>query len=629
MLEPLARGLLLQALRPPDGYGLDRAIGTTFSLDLLALLRVPLAFALLDWEGEQDHARLSPLALLEALRRHADHLVIFCQAGQIGIPRYEPLYGYLENSVVEVASPAVESVFHPKVWALRFVAPRPPVLYRLLVLSRNLTFDRSWDTMLVLDGQVADRRNAFARNHPLGDFFAALTGMACRVVPERVLADVDLVQKELRHVQFEPPDGFDEVDFFPLGVRRRRFWPFETRVDRMLVISPFVSADCLAHLTEKGRDHVLVSRPETLDALTPASLARFGEVKVLSDLATPERVDENTDTGQATTDNEADRAPGDSPTGLHAKVYVADAGWKAHVWTGSANATTAAFSGNVEFLVRLSGRKSTCGVDSVLRARTDQPSFGDLLEKYQPPEEPPPDAAREALERRLEKIRHRLAALPLVARVSPAELPGLYTLALWQPSGSALDLEGASARCWPASLPETASVRVVGGRDSASEESVVAQFAAVSYEAITSFFAVDLALEDAPHRVSARFILNLPLEGAPSDRRQRVLQSLLSNKSAVLRYLLFLLAWEDLEAGRALDLITGPTAETSASAGTHLPLPLFESMVRALGRDPAKLDQVSRLVDDLKQTPEGQALLPDGFDEVWEPIWGVRQGLLA
>ena len=262
-----------------------------------------------------------------------------------------------------------------------------------------------------------------------------------------------------------------------------------------------------------------------------------------------------------------------------------------------------------------------------MRLGADQPSFGDLLEKYQPPEEPLVDGAREALERRLEKIRHRLAALPLVARVSPAELAGLYTLALWQPSGSALDLEGASARCWPASLPETTAVPLVSRRP--SEESVVAQFAAVSYEAITSFFAVDLALEDAPHRVSARFILNLPLEGAPSDRRQRVLYSLLSNKGAVLRYLLFLLAWEDLEAGRGLDWITGSATETSTSAGTQFPLPLFESMVRALARDPAKLDQVERLVNDLKQTPEGQALLPDGFDEVWEPICRMRQGLLA
>ena len=42
-------------------------------------------------------------------------------------------------------------------------------------------------------------------------------------------------------------------------------------------------------------------------------------------------------------------------TGLHAKIYVADAGWKSRIWVGSANATHAAFNRNVEFLAELEG----------------------------------------------------------------------------------------------------------------------------------------------------------------------------------------------------------------------------------------------------------------------------------
>ena len=37
-------------------------------------------------------------------------------------------------------------------------------------------------------------------------------------------------------------------------------------------------------------------------------------------------------------------------SGLHAKLYILEEGWDARLWTGSANATNAAFSGaNVEF----------------------------------------------------------------------------------------------------------------------------------------------------------------------------------------------------------------------------------------------------------------------------------------
>ena len=45
MLAPDSRALLLDALRPPRGSSLDRAVATTFTLDLEAALMVPLAFA--------------------------------------------------------------------------------------------------------------------------------------------------------------------------------------------------------------------------------------------------------------------------------------------------------------------------------------------------------------------------------------------------------------------------------------------------------------------------------------------------------------------------------------------------------------------------------------------------------
>src|ERR1022692_2852968 len=75
VLEPQERVLFTEALRPPEGYELSWAIGTTYTLDLVAALAAPLAFALFDWQ--QDDARPSapdPVPLLEALRRHAGRL---------------------------------------------------------------------------------------------------------------------------------------------------------------------------------------------------------------------------------------------------------------------------------------------------------------------------------------------------------------------------------------------------------------------------------------------------------------------------------------------------------------------------------------------------------------------------
>src|ERR1044072_614620 len=122
MLEPHQRQHLLQALRPPEGYELSFAIGTTYSLDLMALLCVPLAFAQFDWEDDAGKPAADPLALLEALRRYSDRLHVFCQAGCMSVPsKGQLLFGYLENSIFQAQAP-FGGVFHPKVWALRFTS---------------------------------------------------------------------------------------------------------------------------------------------------------------------------------------------------------------------------------------------------------------------------------------------------------------------------------------------------------------------------------------------------------------------------------------------------------------------------------------------------------------------------
>ena len=122
MLAPDDRRTLLEALRPPLGYRLDRAIGTTYSLDLQALLLAPLAFTLFGWQDDAGRPGADPLALLEAVRSHADRIRIFCQAGQIAIPRpNQLLLNYLEHSVYEVQRAGSAGRLPPEGVGPRFV----------------------------------------------------------------------------------------------------------------------------------------------------------------------------------------------------------------------------------------------------------------------------------------------------------------------------------------------------------------------------------------------------------------------------------------------------------------------------------------------------------------------------
>ena len=54
---------------------------------------------------------------------------------------------------------------------------------------------------------------------------------------------------------------------------------------------------------------------------------------------------------------------------------------------------------------------------------------------------------------------------------------------------------------------------------------------------------------------------------------------------------------------------------------------LFESLVKAVDRAPERLDHVATLIEDLGQDTDGQPLLPDGFLEIWEPIWAARKAI--
>jgi len=55
--------------------------------------------------------------------------------------------------------------------------------------------------------------------------------------------------------------------------------------------------------------------------------------------------------------------------------------------------------------------------------------------------------------------------------------------------------------------------------------------------------------------------------------------------------------------------------------------PLLESMLRALAREPSRLDAVAQVVKDLAQIEGGLSRLPPGFLEAWEPIRAAREAL--
>lgn len=348
MLNPNSRSLYTSALTPPPGMVFDEAIATTFSMDPALLLEAPVYLALMTADGQADP---DPLSVLEAIRRYSNRITVYVQRGRIQVPQIakpNPLFGFLEEMVVEVTAPG-GGVFHPKVWAIRFISPeQSSSMYRLVVLTRNMTTDQCWDLSLQLEGPIAGRKSK--SNKPLAHFFKTLPDLATGPTESGRSEQALRFADELHRVHWELPEGFDELTFYLPGTKGFDWEP--PLANRMAVISPFCSDEALRALAKKTKaPDALISRPESLSALKKETLELFVQCLHLDDAA-------------ATEDGEEDDAA-EQPfaTGLHAKFYLFETRHYVdytNVVMGSANATNAALnaSKNVEILVGLIGKKS-------------------------------------------------------------------------------------------------------------------------------------------------------------------------------------------------------------------------------------------------------------------------------
>ena len=177
MLSPDSRAVAFELFRPPSGYRLDFAVLTTYTLDLEALLVLPLSM-LAHADGGLEELLADPLRLHQAIRDAGDRVHVFVDETGIGVPRSaRRLYSMLESSVHAVRAPS-RGAFHPKVWAARFAAKDETAedLLRVAILSRNLTFDRSWDVALASEAPPGSGRRVSAFGGSNVEVMASVTG---------------------------------------------------------------------------------------------------------------------------------------------------------------------------------------------------------------------------------------------------------------------------------------------------------------------------------------------------------------------------------------------------------------------------------------------------------------------
>lgn len=596
MLAPNSRALLTKQLAPPPGYRFDAAVGTTFTLDFGAALLPPLSFSGLHDDGGTMVNRPDPVSVLESLRRVGTTLDIFCQPGEIHVPTQSghEIFAFLEPIIHEVAPPKA-GLFHPKVWFVRFADVDGDYAFRLLVQSRNLTFDNSWDTIVGLDSLKLWRRT-FAANADLSSFIAELPDLSKMPLDGARSQRIAELAEQARHIEWERPDQVDSITFHHIRPTGRNRVDFEGR--RHLIVSPFVN-DAFFTSERLGsigtnKNIAVLSRVEELDKLSEETTNRVSSYFI--------------DTMSAIDSADADS----SQLGkLHAKFYVIEPHGhrqRARLLLGSANATDAAFLRNVEFLVELEGAKKYLGVDAFM---DDDAPFRKVLADYDPTSAEPEDNDDEQWE--LERQLRSVAAVSHTATVSEKSSLGDasagYCVRLTAdapyslPAGWTVSLAFLSDRTTAQTVPGTTDVLDL-------------EFGPFASADITAFVILTVTNDSG---TSASTVIRASLINPPSDRLDRIMERQIDTPEKFMRLISLMLQLGD--AAPALGAETNRFDSSPTSSKTIWGAPgTLEALLRVVADAPGSLIDVDRQMRRFSELDDASSIVPAGFARLWTEV---------
>ncbi len=582
-----------ELLCPPPGYLLQTAVGTTYALNLEVLLGIPLALAAhgLLVENKPDEG----IMLLDALRKYAARINLFCEAGNIAVPgEARQVLAFLEDSI-NLVTPKKGASFHPKMWVAEYrpEAKKEKSIYRVIVLSRNLTFDRSWDLAVMMEGK--QEGTVVEANKPLIDFlhYLAKNSQGGRKKAVRILA------AQLETVAFIPQfrgkKFFGDYEFLPLGISDQ----YSTGAllgqtcHNITVISPFISKKAVESLKRcllSNSKMTLISRREELNKLGEEPL-RGIECWHLKDLII--------DGEDMLEEDELERSRQD----IHAKLYLKTKGSWSDLWVGSANCTDSALGlkgpsqDNVEFLIKFGCFNRHLNGNLLLQSLMGENEEDNPFERWQfdgsgPDNEDPEQSEAKKLLNQI--VRTRVNA---TVKVSDAERE-LYdiTLAFAKDIQVTDPLELIIA---PLMLPTKAK---------ALKQEV--SFYGVHISNLCLLYSVWIKRDEDV----LSFVLKIPTRGIPDRRDDAILRAIVGDRQGFFQYVAFLLG-EDVSLTLA-ELLNSDNSGQRPIGYKHEYRPvLFEKMLKTAAQHPERLHELKSVMAALSDAEDdrNERIIPGDF----------------
>ncbi len=596
-----------EQLNPPLGFEIDVAIATTYSLDLNALLAVPVALCLNgNFDGDLKGERL---ALLEAISQLKDKIKVYYQKGNISIPsKFNRLFTLLEPCLEPIVPQGgAFSSFHPKLWLLRFIESQPArkkteIRYRLLVMSRNLTFDRSWDVAVSLDGQLGKSADQPPETLQWTTFIDELLSKS------KSFPAGEIIKTELKKVIWAPPDKFTDVKVMvgnqkyglPVKIEQKN-------IDETLVVSPFLGSaggdvaalQWLAGFSPQGEKY-LFSRAEELNGIGSKKLEDWQCYSINENLVNGEELHELVDTA------EGDRL---QKQNLHAKIIVQQRGSQSFWHVGSANVTAAALGAkgnelprNTETMVAMKGPSSKVG-PKILREKWVLSSGQGIFVEHVFSGLPETDGDQDGQTFRLGI--HQLICADWRLRAA-LNRDGEYTLTLTVDMAEKLDER----------LSVTVKQLAFAGEQTLGNVMVWNDVALTN---ISAFIPLHVKMESKEGDIGKRLIIEADVEIEGGDNRdQQIVKSMVDTSEKVLNYLTLLLqVTPDKGQWLAFDGDGGGGSGEAFLTGN----PILEQLLIVSSRHPKLLN---RIEDSLQRLKSAEVEIPEDFQQLWKQF---RKGM--
>ena len=587
-----------EQLIPPDGYELAYAIGTTYSLDMEALMILPVAlFYSQKLDGNPDDLRYD---MLEAITKASDKITVFYQNGQLKVPqKYHYLMSYWEKGIRSITMPNHVSSFHPKVWVIRYETKESLPKYRVLITSRNLTFARDWDMAFSTDGSVTDRDQT--KNKPLVDFLNYLNIMGIKDIPSSFLSD-------LLKVKFDIPDNFDSFKFVPVGVKNPNaansylnpLTASKINWDEMLIISPFVDNTTLEKMSNYSvRKPYLLCRKEELDGLPEVTLSKFDCWQFSSFFQEAEFYQELEEEGVEPV-----------PQNLHAKLFVAMSNKIPYWYLGSANCSDPAQGRNIEFMVELKGIESNgLKTKDIFKVLTD-PSKSEGITLFTPYHFEARVSVEEQknIDSAIRKIKYALTLMSIKGEATQIEGGTAFDLTI-EIDARELDLPNDfQIKVKPLPEQQKAGVPLKVG-----EINVIKDFGGYAESSLSIFLEFEISYKDL---TCSHFLLPMEI-GLPSSRLNKIFSSIINSRDKFLKYLTFLLTGEetDLIGNAVIQRNDQFNRGRESVSGT----PVYEKLLITTSRYPEKLKSIDDLINRLKgeSADMDEQIITEEFENFW------------